>query len=78
MICPSCGSYNDPAISPSGRLPPQDWQPIMCVGCDTILVIDHTIRGGLRLPTDADWEAWHHDRRIAAALRIALNARRQT
>jgi hypothetical protein len=50
----------------------------MCVGCDTILVIDHTIRGGLRLPTDADWEAWHHDRRIAAALRIALNARRQT
>lgn len=68
MICPSCAMFNDEALSPSGRLPPQDWQPIICVGCYEVLCIDHTATGGCRLPTDSDWRAWHHEPRLAAAL----------
>lgn len=70
LICPICAAPNDEALSPSGRLPPQDWHPIACVGCGAILVIDHAWPGGLRVPQQHDWAAWHSDPRLAAALTL--------
>lgn len=77
MYCPTCHQYNDPAISPSGRTPPKDWDPIMCVGCLTILTIDHTRPGSLRLPTVDDWTAWKADPRLAPYLDVHTQTRKE-
>ena len=77
MICPLCATFNDPALTPSGRTPPKDWDPIYCVGCRAILCIDHTWPGGLRPPDDADWQAWHSDPRLARAFAAYLNQTRE-
>lgn len=76
MHCPFCHEYNDPALSPSGRTPPKDWDPVRCVGCATILTIDHTCRGGLRAPTTDDWAAWKADPRLARALAALTQTRK--
>ena len=68
LTCPHCATHNDPALTPSGRIPPKDWDPVVCVGCYQVLCIDHTAPGNLRTPTDRDWSAWHDDPRIAHAL----------
>jgi hypothetical protein len=68
VICPHCRQFNDDALSPSGRLPPKDFDPIVCVGCHTILAIDHTWPGGCRPPDDTDLAAWNADRRLTRAL----------
>lgn len=70
MICPNCATFNDPALSPSGRRPPKDWDPIICVGCAAILTIDHTWPGELRPPDETDLQAWHADERLARALAV--------
>lgn len=77
MICPICHAFNDPAISPSGRLPPQDWHPLICAGCHAVLVIDHATAGGLRQPTIDDYRAWANDRAIALGLIRTLSALRK-
>jgi hypothetical protein len=73
VICPHCQQYNDPAISSSGRVPPQDWMPLICVGCHHILCIDHTAPGGLRRPDDNDRAAWKADKRLSRALALYAN-----
>lgn len=70
MNCPLCSTFNDEALTPSARIPPKDWDPIVCVGCRTILCIDHTARGGLRLPDDSDRAAWQADLRLSRALAV--------
>ena len=65
MICPACGTWNDPALSPSGRIPPKDWDPICCANCATIFTIDSTRPGNARIPVVEDWEAWQADPRLA-------------
>jgi len=70
MICPHCAHYNDPALTPSGRIPPKDWDPIICVGCHRIMCIDHTAPGGLRFPDDSDRAAWKADHRLNKALEM--------
>ena len=79
MICPLCATPNDDALTPSGRTPPKDWDPIICVGCRTILCIDHTAPGGARIPDDDDLAAWKADPKLAHALAVYavyLTARR--
>ena len=68
MICPLCAAYNDPAVTPSGRIPPKDWDPIWCVGCLNIMVVDHTSPGGLRFPNNDDWDAWADHPRLGSIL----------
>jgi hypothetical protein len=68
VICPACRSFNDPALTPSGVVPPVDWDPIRCIGCERILTIDHAVPGSLRLPVDDDWNAWQADPRLARIL----------
>lgn len=74
MICPLCTTRNDPALTPSGRLPPRDWHPFVCLGCTAVLVIDHTWPGGARVPDDDDWTAWQADPLLTIALIRTLNA----
>jgi hypothetical protein len=61
VICPACKQYNDPALSVSGRIPPKDWDPCVCVNCGTLSCIDHTVGGDLRPPVDDDLDAWQAD-----------------
>lgn len=74
MICPICHGFNDEALTPSGRLPPQDWHPLICIVCETVLVVDCTAPGGLRQPAIDDYRAWAADEKIALALIRTLSA----
>lgn len=78
MRCYRCGTWNDPALSPSGRIPPKDWDPVVCVGCSTICVIDSVTPSGTRAPATEDWDAWHADRRLARWVRLRRPAEEQT
>ena len=56
--CPFCGKKLD-AVSPADReeeSAPTSGDPSMCFGCGEWLTIDFSVPGGLRKPTEAEYE----------------------
>jgi hypothetical protein len=78
VICPACSGHVDEALTPSGRIPPQDWDPVVCFHCGALAVIDHVVPGHLRNPSTNDIDAWQSDSRLARLLDLQQAAMRRT
>jgi len=70
--CPHCDGLIDPSLNFDGREEPRDWMPCLCPHCGMISTFEHTAPNGLRVATDADWEAWRADPLLSRAIDIAL------
>ena len=58
-ICPWCGKRHQlvSAIAEKGvtKEPvPEDGDATLCVGCGEIALFDHSVKGGLRFPTESE------------------------
>jgi hypothetical protein len=73
LHCPFCNDHLDPCLNPSGRLQPQDWQPLVCF-CGRVCVIDYAMPGRLRVPADDDWAAWGREPTTMRNITRALHA----
>ena len=74
LTCPYCEVLIDGRLNPAGRPEPMDWDPCLCPGCMQVSTYDHQVPGGLRLPTQQDWDGWQRDPRLRNGLRIAAVA----